>query len=102
MQTSLLSDEERVRSDYVSSDAHEKNLSIQLGSSASSSPAASSIFSRQKSISAVALYGLIAFAGLMTLLCIVFLVSWISARSDSATPLPTPLSSSQRALRATA
>ena len=96
MQTSLLADEDRVGSDNVSSDAHEKSLNMQLGSSTASSPAASSIFSRQKSISAAALYGLIVFAGLMTLLCIVFLASWISAKSANGAHAPPPFDSCQR------
>ena len=95
MQAALLSHEHGVRGDYISAEEQENSLGMQLGSAASS-PAAWSICSRRRSISAAALYGLIAFACVMTLLCVVFLVSWISARSaEATTAVPAPFASCQ-------
>ena len=86
MQATLLSGEDHVGSDYIPSGG--RDYSFQLDSSASSSLAASSssIFTRQRRISVAAFYGLIAFAGLMTLLCIIFLAGWIGAGAANAVP----------------
>jgi hypothetical protein len=95
MQASLLSHDERAKSDFSSLTVDDKNSFTTTDASAPASTS-SSIFKRQKAISAFALYSLIAFAGLMTVLSIVFLVSWMSARATSPPAVVPPFSTGQQ------
>ena len=99
MKASLL--DEHSRSEFNSLDVHDKDgenghstmTKHSNGASSASSPA---FMEKRTTIPAFVLYSLIAFAGLMTVLTIVFMASWMAARSSSSGAVvpPPPFSSS--------